>query len=254
MSARYIYRLDDITPTMNWAQFWKYIELFRRYRVKPLLGVVPDNRDPNLEVDREYSSFWQILRELLADDVIELAQHGYQHVYQTSEYGILGKHLGFAPQSEFAGLSYDDQFAKIRRGQAILREQGLDTDVWMAPSHSFDQITLRALREAGFHAVTDGIAIYPFRKNELIFVPQQLWAPKVLPLGVWTICLHPNTGEAPLYEQVREHVASDATIISFGQSREVVASTPGRMANFGFKAAYTLHIWRYRRRQRALRL
>jgi hypothetical protein len=69
---------------------------------------------------------------------------------------------------------------------------------------------------------------------------------------VWTICLHPNTADALLYDQVRHHLESGATVISYGQAREIVARAPGNVANLGFKAAYALHIWRYKRRSRSL--
>jgi hypothetical protein len=41
-------RLDDITPDMDWERFYKFKALLDRYQVKPLIGVVPDNRDPGL--------------------------------------------------------------------------------------------------------------------------------------------------------------------------------------------------------------
>ena len=41
-------RLDDITPDMDWERFLKFKALLDRYQVKPLIGVVPDNRDENL--------------------------------------------------------------------------------------------------------------------------------------------------------------------------------------------------------------
>ena len=41
-------RMDDITPDMNWDNFYFFQELFRETGITPLLGVVPDNRDPKL--------------------------------------------------------------------------------------------------------------------------------------------------------------------------------------------------------------
>lgn len=248
LTSRYIYRMDDITATMNWSQFWKYTHLFRENGVTPLLGVVPDNRDPKLMVDRENPEFWQTVRDLVAQGLVEIAQHGFQHLYETHAFGLLGRRYGFAQQSEFAGLPYERQLDKIRRGQAILREHGIDTDVWMAPSHSFDAITLRALRDSGFRALTDGIALYPFRRHELLFIPQQLWAPRTLPFGVWTICLHPNTASDGLYEEVQKHLASGAKITSFGESRRIPIRLHQGPVNLVFKSAYLFHIWRYRRR------
>ena len=41
-------RLDDITPDMDWQRFFRFKALLDQYQVKPLIGVVPDNRDENL--------------------------------------------------------------------------------------------------------------------------------------------------------------------------------------------------------------
>ena len=42
-------RLDDITPDMDWEGFLCFKELLDRYQVKPLIGVVPQNKDENLQ-------------------------------------------------------------------------------------------------------------------------------------------------------------------------------------------------------------
>ena len=42
-------RMDDITADMNWDNFFRLKELFDKAGVRPLLGVVPDNRDVDLE-------------------------------------------------------------------------------------------------------------------------------------------------------------------------------------------------------------
>ena len=38
-------RLDDITPDMDWEGFLRFKALLDRYQVKPLIGVIPQNRD-----------------------------------------------------------------------------------------------------------------------------------------------------------------------------------------------------------------
>ena len=96
-------------------------------------------------VDREHPDFWKVLRELVQERAVELAQHGYQHLYESERYGLLGRRYGFAPRSEFAGLPYDVQLKKIENGRAIMRAEGLVSDTWVAPSHSFDGDSLRAL-------------------------------------------------------------------------------------------------------------
>ena len=39
-----VFRMDDITPDMNWEAFYNYIDLFNAFKIYPLLGIVPDNK------------------------------------------------------------------------------------------------------------------------------------------------------------------------------------------------------------------
>lgn len=193
MSARYIFRMDDITPTMDWGRFWSILSLFINHGIKPLLGIVPDNRDGALDCQDPHPQFWDIMRQLQDRDVVDFAQHGYQHrLTHKPGAALLGPSLGIKAMSEFAGESYNDQLFKIREGQKILHDQGIRAQYWMAPNHSFDRTTLKALRDCNFTAVTDGISLFPFHQDGLIFVPQQTWQPRWMPLGVQTICLHSN--------------------------------------------------------------
>ena len=64
----------------------------------------------------------------------------------------------------------------------------------MAPSHSFDINTLKALKSLGFKAITDGYGFYPHKVEGITLVPQLAWMPfPFIPFGVQTICLHTNT-------------------------------------------------------------
>lgn len=209
MQAKYIFRLDDITPTMNWENFWRVMDLFRRWRVKPLLGIVPDNEDPELVVQRPRPDFWQIMRELQRDGLADFAQHGYQHLLGTK-------------RSEFVGLPYEVQYEKIKKGQEILEREGIHTKIWMAPAHSFDTNTLKALVNLGFYAVSDGIALYPFRRRGLIFVPQQLWRPRWFPFGTFTICLHINPPQfLRTLKEIEQFLFARPSIISFIEAVEM---------------------------------
>ncbi len=249
MSARYVYRLDDVTATMHWGAFRRFMALFREYGVVPLLGVVPDNRDPKLEVGPAKPGFWEIVRALRDEGLVEIAQHGYEHRYVTRNGGLLGPRFGFPEQSEFAGLPYEAQREKLARGKAILERHGLGTDVFMAPSHSFDRTTLSALVDSGFRYVTDGVGLYPERRHGLVFVPQQLWAPRRLPLGVWTICLHLNHADDSLYKAVERHLRSGAVVVAFGVAARSASRGVWRLINAMFRPCYAVAAaWRRRAR------
>ena len=57
-------RFDDIAPNMNWDLMDKCEKLFVQYKIKPVLGVIPNNEDEKqrqehlsrLEKDNEYNN------------------------------------------------------------------------------------------------------------------------------------------------------------------------------------------------------
>ncbi|OGD29797.1 hypothetical protein A2833_00575 [Candidatus Azambacteria bacterium RIFCSPHIGHO2_01_FULL_44_55] len=186
--AKYFFRLDDISPNMNWENFYWLRELFKRHDAKPLLAVIPDNQDPELLKYPGNPDFWGIINELYHSGWV-IAQHGYQHFYKTRDGGILNINL----RSEFAGLDFQTQNYQIAAGKQILKEKSVDPKIFVAPSHSFDKNTLKTLAQNGFHYVSDGIALYPFKKRGLVWLPQIFWRPRKFAAGLITIALHPNT-------------------------------------------------------------
>lgn len=186
---QYIIRLDDICPTMNWDNFLKLKKIFENNNIKPIIGIIPDNQDKTLEIDDCKEDFWGIMRELKNKGWI-VAMHGYQHLYSTNESGI----IGLNKFSEFSGLPRLQQYEKLKKAKTIIEsELNMKIEWWMAPAHSFDNTTCEVLKDLQFKYVTDGIALYPFRKNGLVWIPQQLWTPKKKLFGLWTICIHPNS-------------------------------------------------------------
>ena len=137
-------RFDDICPTMNWEQWAKACALLDAYGKKPLIGVIPDCKDPDLQINEAKENFWEYVRELQAQGY-KIAMHGHQHIFISQHKGMVNNRVG----SEFAGLSYEKQLEKILAGQKILKEHGIETDVFFAPAHSYDLNTLRALKKAG---------------------------------------------------------------------------------------------------------
>lgn len=189
---RFIVRFDDICPGMHWGNFQRFEDFFATdRRIKPLLGVVPENRDPKLTVQAERKDFWSQVRHW-RDLGWTLAQHGYTHEYALNDGGI----LKVGNKSEFAGLPYAMQYSKLAQGQRILKEQGVWQPYFMAPSHSFDYDTLRALKSLGFAAITDGYGVYPYELGGIVAVPQLFATPRHFGFGIYTLCLHVNTMSA----------------------------------------------------------
>ena len=226
LSARscYVIRLDDIAPNMRWSAYALLKPVFIELGIQPLLGVIPDNRDPSLlAYPSSTFDFWSEMRSVQSEGW-GIAQHGFQHKYVSDSGGLLNR----APRSEFAGLAFDVQKAKLIKGKAILESEGLHVDGFMAPSHSFDRLTLRALREVGIGYVTDGIALFPYRFEGLVLVPQLLSRPRPLPFGVYTICIHLNTAsDRKLTDLVHFLRTHRKRVISFQLARELVPRLPG---------------------------
>ena len=80
-------RIDDISPAMDWEKFHAFRELLERYGVNPLIGVVPDNRDGNLNRGAENPEFWQYVKQLQESGWV-VALHGYRHLYTEKKGGM----------------------------------------------------------------------------------------------------------------------------------------------------------------------
>lgn len=196
MSARYIVRFDDLCPAMNWT-IWDRLEpTLRRHGVKPIVAVVPDNQDPSLVVEAPRNDFWHRVRDWQSAGWT-IALHGYQHTYVTPDAGL----MGINAFSEFAGLTEDVQRDKLNRAMQIFEREGVRADAWVAPAHSFDQVTVRLLLQAGIDVISDGFFRRVVRHFGATWVPQQLWRFRNMPLGLWTVCYHHNNlTEAGLFQ------------------------------------------------------
>ena len=167
-------RLDDITPCMDMGKFTQFCDMMDRHGIRPLLGVVPDPKDPSLDYTagnatdpaQRTEDFYRMLKDLQAKGY-SIAMHGLTHVYETKEGGL----FPLNKQSEFAGRPYEEQADMIRKGREILLSHGIETDVFMAPSHTFDRNTIRALLDNGFTAMTDGFGTRPYRYLGMKFYP-----------------------------------------------------------------------------------
>ncbi|MCD6419935.1 MAG: DUF2334 domain-containing protein [Synergistetes bacterium] len=186
--AKYILRLDDACPTMDKRRWMKVEELCDKYNIRPVVAVIPNNKDPKQEKDEFDSSFWQRVRNW-QEKGWYIALHGYEHVYITSEGGL----VPFNKHSEFAGLPYEKQAERIKKGWAVFQREDIKCNIWVAPSHTFDSNTLKAIKEhTTIKIINDRIALFPFEKYGFRWIPQQVWRFRKFPFGVWTACFHPN--------------------------------------------------------------
>lgn len=206
-------RMDDISPEMDWAKWERADRILKEHHITPLLGVVPDNRDPNLIRDRESHSqefFWDFLRKCQAEGYV-LALHGCSHVYDTKKGGM----FPLNSFSEFAGHSYEKQYERLSHGKRMLEQHGIHTDIFMAPAHSYDRNTLKALCELGIYKMTDGFGRKPYVYQGITFYPiahhlEKQWAQE----GYTTLVLHTNTMEEKDFRRL-ERILSERDVISY---------------------------------------
>jgi predicted deacetylase len=240
LKANFIWRIDDVCPGMDRLKFDKYLNLFRRYGVVPLLGVVPENCDPELTVQSEGEDFWNYLYLLKEQGLVEIAQHGYQHILYEDDGALMGKIYGFNGLTEFSGLTYIEQERKILQGKSILESRGLLTNVWIAPAHSFDNNTILALRNNGFMYISDGIGLFPMNSKNICFVPQQIWRPRKFPVGFWTVCLHLNHSSELDYLEISKFLEDGVISIRFSDATKFKNNIFTDLSNYLFRLLYIL--------------
>ncbi len=203
--AQYLLRLDDLCPTASRQRWQRFFALIEEFGIRPILAVVPDNRDVDLELSPPDAEFWERMRELeTAGATIGL--HGYQHLSNGRGRSLVALHR----RTEFAGIAEETQRAWIHAGLQILRGHGLDPRIWVAPRHGFDAGTLSALRAEGIGILSDGFARVPFVRGGVTWIPQQLWGPVEKRQGLWTICVHPNMAEDAQVDRLRAFLRNHA--------------------------------------------
>ena len=182
-------RLDDACEKRDIEKWNRMEELLDRYGVKPLVGVIPHCEDPAMKEYPIDECFWERVKCWQEKEWV-IAMHGYNHVYVTACGGLNPVN----ERSEFAGLPIEEQKNKIKKGVWIMREHGINSKIFFAPSHTFDKNTLMALKEeSDILIISDTIAIAPYSKYGFTFVPQQSGRARKLPFRVVTFCYHPNT-------------------------------------------------------------
>ena len=224
-------RMDDISPDMDWEKFYLFRDLFARTGIEPLLGIVPMNEDNNLHIEENKASFWDEMKQL-QEQGYTLALHGYRHVYQTSKGGL----FPLNNFSEFAGRTYEEQLADLKQARKILDTHGIQTDIFMAPAHSYDRNTLRALKATGFHKITDGFGKKPYLWNGITFYPISFLLSRSLKadVGYTTMVVHANTvTDFQKYEEMfREHGKDMISYHEYMKVMPVKKGFSGRIGEF----------------------
>ena len=143
-------RFDDIAENMNWHLMDKFEELFDKYNIKPLMGVIPNNKDVDLKSFPKRENFWQIVKNWQSKGW-EISMHGYNHLYlrDTNK----KDYFNYGGKSEFYGETLAVQSEKIKLGLEIFRKNRIKIRTFFAPNHTYDFNTFLALKNSGIFEV-----------------------------------------------------------------------------------------------------
>lgn len=215
--SKLLLRFDDVTPQMAWSKFLPFKKAIEDLEIKSILGVVPNCKDKNLNVETANQDFFSLLRQY-RDYGDNIFQHGTFHDYSNNSSGI----LGINNNSEFAGINLHDQIELLKIGKKILQNEGIWEPFFMAPSHSFDENTLMALKLLDFKAITDGYGFYPYKINNINLVPQLVSKILPFPIGIQTICIHINTmNESSICKLLEDIKKNKKRFINFNEALKI---------------------------------
>lgn len=182
-------RIDDFCADIDKNKFLIVTNFLDKMEIKPLIGIIPENKDKTLKKGDCFENFWEVARDL-QNKGYTFAQHGFNHVYTSKDGGI----LNINKRGEHTGEDVESQYRILSEGRKILQKNGFDLNIYMAPSNSFDKNTLKALKKLNFKYVTDGWTNYLYEMEDLVFIPCR----NVIKIskhdsGIITLMLHTNT-------------------------------------------------------------
>lgn len=222
MKAKYIVRLDDACPQMNHENWHCMEELLDKYQVKPLVGVIPDNHDPEFTWPED-ERFWERARNW-QDKGWTIAQHGCRHLYlpEAKRRYFQKSH---SLHTEWAGVDSEVQKEMMREGYNLLRAHGLFPTGFFAPAHTFDANTVAACKlipELKF--ISDGYGLMPYRKAGMTFLPSICDGPFLMKVsGIFTFVAHPSvmtTCAFMRWDKFLKQAADDVITVSAAMEKE----------------------------------
>ena len=224
----FLIRLDDIAENMHWEMMKKVTDLFDKYQVNPVLGVVPNNKDPHLlSYPKTDKNFWDQVRSWKERGWV-IAMHGNSHVYDK----VCSKidYLNLGGNTEFCDHNLEIQLDKIKSGINKFERESIKIKTFFAPNHTFDKNTLLALKKSGINEIIDGYGLMPYEENEITFIPQLFYKNFTLPFGIQTLQIHLNYFKNEDFSDFEKFIKLNAKkIITYEQALNKVKN------NFSYK-------------------
>ena len=217
-------RFDDIAENMNWHLMAKCESIFDELNIKPVMGVIPNNKDKDLLVYPKKENFWQIVKKWQLKGW-EIAMHGYNHIYDNDT--NKRDYFEYGGKSEFYGHSLDSQSSKIRKGLEIFEKNDIKIRTFFSPNHTYDFNTFEALKLSGINEVIDGYGLKPYLENNIKFIPQLFYKPFFLPFGLQTTQIHLNYWTENEFKKFSQLIYKNKKrIISYDDALEQLSEKP----------------------------
>tara|TARA_A100001015_G_C14963249_1_gene701828 strand:+ start:401 stop:1129 length:729 start_codon:yes stop_codon:yes gene_type:complete len=218
--VKILIRFDDIAENMNWHLMEKCEKLFDKYKIKPILGVIPNNQDPELKRYPKNENFWHKIK-IWQSKGWEISMHGYNHVYKTDT--NKKDYFKYGGKSEFFGVPLENQIIKIQKGLDIFKNNGVDIRCFFAPNHTYDANTFEALKKLGVYQVIDGYGLKPYIEKGIKFIPQLFYKPILLPFGLQTTQLHLNYMDEKEFSKLQNLIEKNhKKIISYDEALDLL--------------------------------
>lgn len=189
--GKYIIRLDDACSTMNHANWNRMEQLLDKYSIKPIVGIIPDNKDKDFSWEKD-EEFWKRALNWQKKGWT-IAQHGLHHVLHRYEKIKEHYQLSHSTNTEFTGIPLQEQINMLQKGNEMIKEHGIYPCCFFAPAHTYDLNTVEALKKIeGIEFISDGYALRIFKKDDMNFLPSICDGPFHLPFGLYTYVFHPS--------------------------------------------------------------
>jgi len=209
-------RLDDIAQNMNWDFMDKLEIIFKKYSIRPVLGVIPNNEDCELLSYPKRELFWERVRTWKSMGW-EIAMHGSTHVYDKNTND--DDYFGHGGKSEFFGHTLESQVSKIKNALQKFSEEKITIRTFFAPNHTYDKNTFRALKSLGIKQVIDGYGLMPYMENEIKFIPQLFYKVFILPFGIQSTQIHLNNWKQKDFDNFENFIIKNSNkIITYDQA------------------------------------
>ena len=213
-------RLDDIAENMNWDLMKKSELLFEKYGIKPVLGVIPNNKDNELLSYPKKNDFWQQIR-IWRDKGWEIAMHGSTHVYDKISKN--GDYFGYGGKSEFCGHPLEIQMSRIKDGLKKFDDEKIKIRSFYAPNHTYDENTFASLKNLEINEVIDGYGLMPYIENDIKFIPQLFYKIFMLPFGIQVTQIHLNYWNQKDFDIFEKFIIKNSNkIITYDQVLEKI--------------------------------